>query len=87
MYGWTTGCASCKEGRLGDHGIRHAEGPVLARVGVPVRAHGAALDLVDNGAGDEDVDDDGGDNGDDSEGDYVGDVDGDVGATMVTTMR
>ena len=34
-----------QEGRLGDHGLRHAEGPALARVGVPPCAHGAALDL------------------------------------------
>ena len=31
------GACSVQEGRLGYHGLRHAEGPVLA--------HGAALDL------------------------------------------
>ncbi len=47
-----------QEGRLGDHGLRHAEGPVLARVGVPARAHGAAHDLsteLDNDVADDDA--------------------------------
>ena len=39
------GLRNRQEARLGDHGFRHAEEPVLARVGVPVRAQGAALDL------------------------------------------